>query len=194
MTPGQQEELDALKQSLIKLATIANQLDARSARAVERVEASTDSLDQGMHRLESGATRVAGEALQMVGQQARQTIAQGTAQAMGELDRQLQAGIQAAQQAALEMDTQRKRLARAQRGLVGTALAALTIGSLLAAGGSGYIAWNSMQEVRRAGFGQDILQATRSGALTRCGDALCAKVGEQAVRYGSNREYVLLER
>ena len=41
----------------------------------------------------------------------------------------------------------------------------LTIGSLLAAGGSSYIAWKSMREIRRAEFGQDILQATQSGAF-----------------------------
>ena len=29
--------------------------------------------------------------------------------------------------------------------------------------------------------------------LTRCGDDLCAKVGRQATRYGSDGEYVLLE-
>src|SRR3546814_1597064 len=92
-----------------------------------------------MHRLESGATRVASDALQVIREQARQAVTQGTAQALGELDSQLQAGIQAAQRAALDMDEQRKRLARMQGGLVWKALVALTIGSLLAAGGSGYI-------------------------------------------------------
>lgn len=192
MTPGNQDGLDALKQSLLKLATIANHLDARNAQAVQQVEASTESLDRSMHRLESGAKRLADEALQVIGEQARQTVAQGAAQAMSELDAQLQAGIQAAQRAVLDMDEQRKRLARAQGGLVWKALVALAIGSLLAAGGSGYIAWKNMREVRRAEFGQDILQATQSGVLTRCGDALCAKVGKQAVRYGSDEEYVLL--
>lgn len=194
MTPGNQDGLDALKQSLLKLATIANHLDARNAQAVQQVEASTESLDRSMHRLESGAKRLADEALQVIGEQARQTVAQGAAQAMNELDAQLQAGIQAAQRAVLDMDEQRKRLARAQGGLVWKALVALAIGSLLAAGGSGYIAWKNMREVRRAEFGQDILQATQSGVLTRCGDALCAKVGKQAVRYGSDEEYVLLVR
>src|SRR3546814_17756657 len=104
MTPGSQDSLDALKQSLLKLATIANQLDARSAQAVQRVEASTDSLDQGMHRLESGATRLASEALQVIREQARQAVTQGTAQALGELASQLQTGLQAAQRAALTMD------------------------------------------------------------------------------------------
>ena len=194
MTPGNQDGLDAFKQSLLKLATIANHLDARNAQAVQQVEASTESLDRSMHRLESGAKRLADEALQVIGEQARQTVAQGAAQAMSELDAQLQAGIQAAQRAVLDMDEQRKRLARAQGGLVWKALVALAIGSLLAAGGSGYIAWKNMREVRRAEFGQDILQATQSGVLTRCGDALCAKVGKQAVRYGSDEEYVLLVR
>lgn len=194
MTSGNQDGLDALKQSLLQLATIANQLDARSTRAVQQLEASTDSLDHGMQRLESSATRLASEALQVIGEQARQAFAQGTAQAMGELDAQLQAGIQAARRAVLDMDEQRKRLARAQGGLVWKALVALAIGSLLAAGGSAYVAWKSMHEIRRAEFGQDILQATRNGVLTRCGDALCAKVGKQAVRYGSDEEYVLLVR
>src|SRR5690606_3708778 len=162
MTSGNQDGLDALKQSLLQLATIANQLDARSTRAVQQLEASTDSLDHGMQRLESGATRLASEALQVIGEQARQAFAQGTAQAMGELDAQLQAGIQAARRAVLDMDEQRRRLARAQGGLVWKALVALAIGSLLAAGGSAYVAWKSMHEIRRAEFGQDILQATRN--------------------------------
>src|SRR3546814_19428556 len=101
-----------------------------------------------------------------------------------DLDSQLQTGIQAAQRAALDMDEQCKRLARMQGGLVWKALVALTIGSLLAAGGSGYIAWKSMHEVRRAAFGQDILQATQSGVLTRCGDALFEKVGEERKSVG----------
>lgn len=194
MTADNQNGLDALKQSLLKLAAIANQLDARSARAVQQIEASSGSLDQGLQRLESGATRLASDALQIIRGQAVDMLAQGTAQALGELETQLQAGIRAAQRAALDMDEQRKRLARAQGGLVWKALIALTIGSLLAAGGSGYVAWKSMREIQRAEFGQDILDATRNGMLTRCGDTLCAKVGKQARRYGSDDEYVLLMR
>src|SRR3546814_9442332 len=99
MTPGNQDSLDALKQSLLKLATVANQLDARSAQAVQRVEASTDSLDQGMHRLESGATRLAREALQVIREQARQAVTQGKTQGLGELDSQLQTSLPAARRA-----------------------------------------------------------------------------------------------
>lgn len=194
MTTGHQDDLDALKQSLLKLATIANQLDARSAQAVQQIETCRETLELGVHRLESDAARLAGDALRIVREQAAQMVAQGTAQALSELDTHLQAGIHAAQRTALDMDGQRRRLARAQGGLVWKALAALMIGSLLAAGGSAYIAWKSMRDLQRAEFGQDILHATRNGMLTRCGDALCAKVGQQARRYGSNGEYVLLVR
>lgn len=192
MAPGNRDELDALKQTLLKMATIANQLDARSAQAVQQVEASTGILDQGMQRLESGAARLAGDALQLIGEQSRQVVAHGATQALDEFNTQLQAGARAAQWAAQGMEEQRNRLVRAQGGLVWKASVALAIGSLLAAGGSGYVAWNSMREVRRAEFGQDILQATRSGMLTRCGEALCAKVGERPTRYGNSGEYVLL--
>lgn len=192
MTSGDRDELEALKQALLKTATIANQLDARSAQAVRQVEASTGMLDRGVQRLESGAARFAGEALQLIGEQARQSVGQGVAQALDDFNTQLQAGARAAQWAAQGMEEQRNRLARTQGGLVWKASVALAIGSLLAAGGSGYIAWNSMREVRRAEFGQDILQATRNGMLTRCGEALCAKVGKRPTRYGSSGEYVLL--
>lgn len=192
MTSGDRDELEALKQALLKTATIANQLDARSAQAVRQVEASTGMLDRGVQRLESGAARFAGEALQLIGEQARQSVGQGVAQALDDFNTQLQAGARAAQWAAQGMEEQRNRLARTQGGLVWKASVALAIGSLLAAGGSGYIAWNSMREVRRAEFGQDILQATRNGMLTRCGETLCAKVGKRPTRYGSSGEYVLL--
>src|SRR3546814_17630514 len=108
-----------------------------SRQALQRVEASTDSLDQGMHRLESGATRLASEALQVIREQARQAVTQGTAQALGELDSQLQTGIQDAQRAAPDMDEQCTRRARVQGGRVGKERAESTTHCSLAAGGRG---------------------------------------------------------
>jgi len=86
-------------------------------------------------------------------------------------------------------------LTHAQRALVWKGLIALTIGSLLAAGGSAYVAWNSMREVRQAEFGTAILRATRSGALTACGEerALCVRVGRQSRRVGDRGEFLLVE-
>ena len=77
--------------------------------------------------------------------------------------------------------------------LVWNGLIALLVGSLLAAGGAAWIARDSMQKVAQAHFGQDILQAAQSGAITRCGDLLCAKVGKKLQRYGKEGEYLLLQ-
>src|SRR3546814_18878201 len=116
-----------------------------------------------MNPLESRGTGVASEALQVSREQARRAVTQGTAQALGELDAQLYAGIQGEQRAELDMDEQRKSLVRMQGGLVWKALVALTNGWLLAAGGSGYIERTSLPDVQRAEFGQDIVRATKSG-------------------------------
>jgi len=71
-------------------------------------------------------------------------------------------------------------------------LLALFIGALLAVGGAGFVVWDSMREIKTAQFDQDILHATQTGALTRCGEALCVKVGKQIKRYGNDGDYVLL--
>jgi hypothetical protein len=69
---------------------------------------------------------------------------------------------------------------------------ALLTGSVLAAGGSSYIAWKNMDEIKRAEFGTAIIRATQSGALTHCDDVLCVKAGKNAPRYGKNGEYILV--
>ena len=43
------------------------------------------------------------------------------------------------------------------------------------------------------GFGEDILEATRNGSITRCGEALCVKAGADARRAGPGGEYLLLD-
>jgi len=70
---------------------------------------------------------------------------------------------------------------------------ALLIGSLLAAGGTAWIAHRSMQEIAQADFGKDILQATRDGSITRCGVSLCVRIGKKPRYYGKEGEYVLLQ-
>jgi hypothetical protein len=50
-----------------------------------------------------------------------------------------------------------------------------------------------MQKMAQAHFGQDVLQATQRGAITRCGDSLCAKVGKKPQRYDKDGQYLLLQ-
>ena len=91
------------------------------------------------------------------------------------------------------MDEQRRGLTAARRSLVWNGMIALLIGSLLSAGGAAWIAHRSMQQMAQAHFGREILQATQRGAITRCGDSLCAKVGRKPQRYGKDGQYLLLQ-
>jgi hypothetical protein len=187
------EDAEAVGQALAKLLAIADRLDARNMQTMQRIEAAIVALDKGVSRLDNGGEKFAKSALQVIGNNAQQTIAEDAGQAMGAFRQQLQQSANTAQSAAQAMDDQRKGLTTARRTLVWNGLIALLVGSLLAAGGAAWIARDSMQKIRQAHFGQDILQATQSGAITRCGNSLCTKVGNTPQRYGARGEYLLLE-
>lgn len=74
------------------------------------------------------------------------------------------------------------------------ATAALLLGAVLAVGSSAFIAWRSLQQFKRADFAEDVLEATRSGAITRCGEALCARVGDAPRKYGRAANICCLSR
>jgi hypothetical protein len=185
-------DIEALKQLVLQLATIAQQLDRRSELAVARVDASTAALDRQLQALNHDAVRFVGEAIQAVGKEARQALAQGAGGTIAAFNRQLQASADAAQKAASAMEEQRRHLVATRRTLAWQATAVLLAGSLLAVGVAGYVGWRAAQQVRSAQFAQDIVHATGSGALTRCGSALCVKVDQSVRRYDKNPAYVLI--
>lgn len=187
------DDVEAVRQALTKLMAIADRLEARNTQTVQRIEAAIVALDQGVSRLDGGGERFAQSALQAIGSNAQQAVTQGVGQAVGEFRQQLQQSADSAQSAARAMDEQRRGLTAARRTLVWNGLIALLIGSLLAVGGAKWVVHRSMQEMAQAHFGQDILQATQRGAITRCGDALCAKVGKKPQRYGEDGQYMLLQ-
>ncbi|MBS0225289.1 MAG: hypothetical protein JSS25_02985 [Proteobacteria bacterium] len=80
----------------------------------------------------------------------------------------------------------------AQRRFATVASSALVVAAVIAVGGSAWMIWQSRQEVRRAEFAQAILQATRSGAITMCGDEVCVRVGNKPKRASADG-YVIAE-
>lgn len=184
--------IDEVKQLLVKLAVIAGQVDARSDSALQRIEAGATALDRSAHRWTTGAEVFSQTVLNAIGTQARDSIAGATRQALGPLDAQLRQSSEAAKWAADALAEQRKLLTRAQQSLVRKGLLALLVGSLLAAGGSGYVAWRS---THNTALGEDALQALRSGALVRCpdGQSLCARVGTHPRRSGDQGEYLVVQ-
>lgn len=186
-------DVEEAKQTLVKLMAIADRLDARNLKTAQQLEAALAALDHGAARLGQGADQFTQRALQLIGAGAQQSIVQGTQQAAGQVRHQLEHTAENAQAAAQALEREARLLTGARRSLVWNGLLALLVGSLLAAGGAAWMAQKSMQEVAQAHFAKDILEATRSGALTRCGERLCARVGKAPQRYGAKGEYVLLQ-
>src|SRR5690349_12099604 len=157
--------IDDVKQLLVKLAVIAEQLDTRSRGALQRIDASATALDRSARRWTEGGEDFSRRMMETIGTQARDSIAGATRLALVPMEGQLRQGIEAAKWAAEALAEQRKLLTHAQQSLVRRGLLALLVGSMLAACGSGYLAWRSMHN---APLGDEVLQAMRSGALGRC--------------------------
>lgn len=181
--------IDDVKQLLVKLAVIAEQLDTRSRGALQRIDASASTLDRSAQRWTEGADGFTRAVLDTIGAQARDSIAGATRQALDPLDAQLRRSAETAKWAADALSEQRKLLTQAQRSLVHKGLFALLLGSLLAAAGSGWVAWRSMH---RAALGDELVRAVRSGAIVRCPDSpsLCVRIGDHPRRSGSRGEYL----
>lgn len=184
---------EALQDLALKLAAVADMLDQRSGQAVQTAEQGAQQLRSTADTLARQHQQMTEQALAAIGGQAKQSIERGTAEALDQLRQQLRMASESAGQSARTIAEQAQALRSAQQGLVWKAGAALLAGAVLAAGGSAFIAWRSLQQLERAEFAGDVLEATRTGAITRCADALCVRVGERPKKFGVRGEYVLLE-
>jgi hypothetical protein len=141
----------------------------------------------------AGGQQFAREALNALRSQGREAVQAGADQAVEHYSRKLNEAAADASRASGEVRESATALRRQRSLWLWAAPLALIVGAAIAAGGSSFLVWKNMAELKRADFGQDILHATQSGALTRCGDALCARVGKEAKRYGAQGEFVLLQ-
>lgn len=183
----------ALMQAATQMATVIERMETRSHQALQQVESGVAALDHSARHLNGTGEKFASDALRVIGEQTHQTLGQSVARAANEFEQHLQQCANKAKLAAEALAEQRRLLTAAQTALVWKGLAALLIGSVLAAAGCGFFAWHSLREVKNAEFGKDILRATQTGVLTPCGDgALCVKVGRKPQRAGKDGEYVVL--
>lgn len=185
---------DDLKQFAVRLMAVSELLEQRSERAVLQVEQGAVQLGQVAHGLDLSGQRLSSEVLDVVRAQSSVALEHGLAAALAQCQARFRQAADSASQAARQWDEASRRLHREQRRLRWTGWIALLLGSLLTAGGSGWLAARHLRQLEQARFGEDILAATRSGAITRCGERLCARVGTRPQRYGARGEYVLVER
>ncbi|MGO1069084.1 hypothetical protein [Lysobacter sp. CA199] len=184
------QDAQDLKRLAADLAVFAQHLQEQSERAVQHVDRSADELHRAALGMGAGAQELATQLVDAVRGQAQEAIGRGAMQAFGPIGAQLRESAEVATRAAKALEDQRKALERAQQILIYKGTLALLVASAIAVGGSWFFISKSMDEIRRAKFGRDLIEATRSGALTRCDGQLCVRAGE---RFGSKGDYVLIE-
>jgi len=184
------ETVEVQKQLLAQANILIERQRQENAHLRQQSAQAAAALQQAAQRLETGGTRLGQDALQVIGAQGRRVLTESTRETLGELNQQVERTTEKLTWAEKVAGEQSLQLSRVQTTLVWKSLLVLGLGSLLLAGSSVYVAWDRMRVVKQADFGQDILQATRTGAISRCGDALCVRVGKNPERYSS--EYVLL--
>ncbi len=188
------DDIEAVKQLLLKLAVIADRLDARSEQAVQGVEAGTATLAQSAHQLQSGAGQFARQALQAIGEQAQQAIAHSADSAIATFEGRLQHAADNANRAADAMADQRARLAKSQKSLVAAAVTTLLAGSVLAVGGTWLWVDGSRDEVARHHVEVRLLSAINASDIVLCADGrLCVNVDDRGKRQGDRRQYQVVE-
>ena len=184
---------ESLQDLALKLAAVADMLDQRSQQAVQAAAQGAQQLQNAAQGLNHQGQQMANLVTDTLSAQAKQSIEQGAAETLEQLRQQLRQASESAGQSAKFISDQAQALQKTQKTILWKASLALLLGSILAAGGTAFIAWRSLQQFKRADFAEDVLEATRRGAITRCGDALCARVGEKPSKFGPKGEYLLLE-
>lgn len=188
------EQLDDVKELVLKLAAISGQIDRRNQAGVQHIENGVQTLGHATRRLQGGADQFANAVMQAVGRQVQGVVAEHSAKALDGFNEQLRVSTGHVKWATEAMTEQRKMLSATQRALVWKGLIALLIGSVLAALSGGYLFWEARHLGGDPALATDIRQALRSGALARCnGSELCART--VVARRGSKKaqsEYVIV--
>ncbi len=191
--PYSQVSQASLQDLALKLAAVADMLDQRSLLAMQSAAQGGQQLQYAAQGLNQQGQQMAETVVATISANAKQSIEQGAAESIEQLRQQLRLASESAAQSAKLISDQAQALQNAQKKILWKASLALLVGSLLAAGGTAFIAWRSLQQFKRADFAEDVLDATRNGRITRCGDVLCARVGEKPGKFGPKGEYLLLE-
>ncbi|MGN6282821.1 hypothetical protein [Frateuria sp.] len=178
-----------LQQLALRLSAFANVLGEHAEHLVAETARGTQTLKETAQGLGLQAGQLARELAASVGQEVRAGIERNVSVGMRQGGERLQSACDAATRAASAMERELDRMRRLSRSVLWRSGLALLVGAVLAAGGSGYLAWRNHQAIERAQFSADLLEAIRSGAIRPCGDGLCARLATDAPHYGTHGEY-----
>lgn len=184
---------DDLQELALRLSAFADVLSQHATRLVQETGHSTQALRETAAAFSTQAQQISRELVHSVGVQAREVIERHAADGMRQSGERLHEAAKRAESSAGALQRELQRLSVAQHSLVWKSGLGLLLGSLLAVGGSGYFAWKSHQAVKQAEFPTGIVEAMRTGALTRCDGSICARIGDKPKRFGDKGQYAVVK-
>jgi len=177
--------LNTTQELLKQLNTVTQLINARNEQTTKLIDASTNALDKSVQQLTDNGEHL----LDTIRAQSGQALLDGVGPAIDSLQRQLQSTMGLVS----KLDQALVEHRHGVHGLIRNALIVLALGALAVAGGASYVAYDRYHAIENAQFGQDLLHATSSGAISRCGGKLCARLGKKSERYSQNPDYVLID-
>lgn len=180
---------EQLQELALRLSAFTDTLTRQTERLMQESQRSTQALQDTARHFAGQSGQVSQQLVQAVSQQARASIELGAKDGLLPASEALHRAGQDARQATASLHQALADLRHSQRGMVWKSGLALVLGGLLVTATSGYLIWQARQTMAQASFSHELIEATRSGALTRCGDTLCARVGAKPHRAGANGEY-----
>jgi hypothetical protein len=180
-----ESSLHETQELLKQLNTVTQLINARNEQTTKRIDTSTDALGQSVQQLADNGKRL----LDTIRAQGGQAFSQAMGPELDTLQRQIKSSMGLIGQ----LDQALVEHRHGVYGLIRNALIVLVLGALAVMGAASYVAYDRYRAIENAQFGQDILHATNSGAISRCGGKLCVRTGKKPERYSQNPEYTLVD-
>ncbi|PPT93382.1 hypothetical protein XthCFBP4691_00495 [Xanthomonas theicola] len=176
----------------MRLSALADTLQQRAEAALREQQRSAQALHGAAQSFAAQSQQLSQDVVRTVGNETRGVVERATGDGLRQGEERLKQAAAQVRQAELRLSEEVAQLLASRQSLLWKSGLALLLGSLLAVAGSGYFVWRSQQALRDAQFPEAVLAATRSGALTQCGDRLCARIGRKPQHFGAQGEYALV--
>lgn len=169
-------EIDAVKDTTVRLAWLADRLDERSERATHALERAAAQADAGAQRLDQCGAQVAHDVLQAVGQRAAASMKAAVDAALEDARQALATHVQQVQAMDRALVRSREAMARhhARWWVLGPGLAVVAcVVAMLATA-----AWvaQARRDVAQHRIEAQLLRAYNAADVTLCGGRLCARL------------------
>lgn len=183
---------DELQELALRLSAFTDTLTRHAERLVQDNQQAAQGLLETSRQFSAQSATLARQLVQTIATESRSAIERGSAEGMRGASDQLQRASAEIGRSATALERQREQLAAAQRSLVWKAGLALVLGSLLATGTCAFTAWRTQQFMASNALPRELIEATQNGTLSRCGNALCARIGAKPRLHGDDGQYAEL--